>query len=350
MSFLPTSGRSGLDSFDVTPAVFLQLREQLADGRKLPFNENQLLIAFSRYLRDNKGKGVLKKVDPKEIKDLHKFAQSFVKKETQKLEDKFGKNSSQPTTHKQATAKQQKAEKFINDHGLKLLDDKQIPKGETANDKSSSLLTEKNLERTVDATELVSELFAVARAADPGIAVAAVLLSYTLLPNMSSMAIRGTHLLLDKFETRTSTSQEKDVVLHGLEVVTANIAPSHYSKELASVQTKERGNPQANPQHLERLEKIKGETEYTAKQEREKAETLASVDIMLASFYENLEMLALHSDDKRAIKQTHEKIAAAEMPVYSQASHNLMLDLRKGPKPPTDEIFGVRRTTHEENA
>lgn len=356
MSLKPTSGRSGLDQIDVTPAVFLQLRAQLTAGKNLPFNEPQLLIAFSRYLHNNKGRWTRSQI--KGTRELHKFAEKYVAQETHTLNKLVRPNNNQPQTAGQVSAKQKKAEKFIQDRGLKLLGEKDFPQG-TKQHGNNEILGKDTIKRGVDTTEIVTELFTIARTADPAIAVAAILLSRSLLPNFSSMAIDGTYVLLDKFENRAKTNQEKDIVLHGLEEVTAGLSPTLYSHDMLRLQEKEQQLPDAIPEHLKRFEKMRGaseiKAEQTAKEKRHEQEisqkdkkpatgksTAAHVSTLPVSTLDAYRENMMHMDVHSAAHSPTQKAVNTSSPFGGSWDH------RKGPKPPTDEIFGTRHDNEDE--
>lgn len=317
---IKVDGKSGLHEIEVTPAVFLQLHDQLESGKKLPFNQNQLLIAFSRYLRDTKGSWTREEI--KFTKDLYTFAEKYVEKNLEKLK-KLEKRSSASSS----SAPQRKAEKFLQQHGLVLADEKDLPLLAHADENAPASQRNKGLKRTLDGTELAMELMQIAKAADPGVAVAAVLITYTLFPNISSLAIDGTNLLIDKYERRTKTSQEKDNVLHGLEIITARLSPTQYNEPLTRIQEQELKDPHAaNPHRIARLENLKGRPEDTNE--------------FMSLFKGNEDMIVTgHKTLNDGASAIHNAIFKSDYAKLWGAPKGLSTDFSKGPKPPTAAIL-----------
>lgn len=196
-------GKTSASEVAFTPAVYLQafqiLKKAQANGSRAVhgLNENQLNAQFRLWLQDNKGlMGRGAKVD---TPTLTKMATGFLKSEGSKVKAVPAKESA-------SDVKAQFAE-----NGLDIHIEDIMPNAEMAYDEESEF----DPMDLMTPAEIATALLDYAHGAAPFAAVAA-----TLLANqMADVSMEATEALIEKYDSRAKTSEEKDICMLGMDAV-----------------------------------------------------------------------------------------------------------------------------------
>lgn len=337
-------GRSGLQDIELTPIVFLQLHAQLARGQNVAFNEQQLLLAFSAYLKKNKETIKQKNRNKKtqDNKNLVSFARDYVAFEN--AQNNQGKQDDQG----KASAAQKQATSLLQTQGMAPSGSK--PTAQNANNPLQGDMSLGDMALSgmaLDDTELSKQLLMLADRGGPGVSVAAILIVCQLIESIPEI-LNALKILFEKFKFRSKTSQEKNIVMHGLEIVTSDMNRHLFQKDLSDIRDMEQQSPDVDSEILHRMDTMMGDDEPQPSQQQH---TYASdFNGNTGSFTDNADdITAPPYQDAEPVYET--AFTAAEQHSFTAPSVHIpgtFHDLRKGPKPPTEEIFGAYKKDDED--
>jgi hypothetical protein len=208
------AGRTGRFDMPVTPVLYLQLLHSLKTGRTvtykgapLLYNLPQLQLAFSHYLRKNKGPW-----DPDEIRDLaglEKLAKNYIDKQQDKFEQQR-KKVQKPDQSAKTTEKKE----FLLLEKLGLAPEKDGPEKDLKMEKFSRAEKEDNDFRAALKGESVIEILSTI--GEPTTTVALGLLMIAL---QSELTDKICEVMLKCYQDHAKNPQEKEVILNALESV-----------------------------------------------------------------------------------------------------------------------------------
>ncbi len=216
-------GRRGLSEVKMNPAVFLHLAGQQARARQngtlnnLGFNENQLYIAFTKYLRDEQGQSRRgEKLDGDALKAIAKgFIRNASKKYQAKNPDR--KQDGPKQSLPQPSDAQKRAADMLRENGWDVEPD------ELPDDLQNDTETPGDPLEAMDRAEMAVEVLHVAQEFGPSIA-ALIAVAAIELHNSTEIRLQAGHLLADKYEDEAGSLESKENCLLGLGQVLAEEA------------------------------------------------------------------------------------------------------------------------------
>lgn len=225
------TGRTGLRDIDVTPLVYLQLRQLQKDGHEVTYNQSQLAIALRNHMRKNEGDWPQASI--KDDDALEEFAEDYVMKkrfELAELQNKPGPKS----------RKTLQLEKFLQEQGVP------IPNGLPKKLQVEALTSKDKIERNIRYAEkgvgmamLVDEGLDAATTAEPTAAVAAVLAVNALMPTSTTVSNKSSEVLFGTYESRAESRHERDICVKGLTSVMDESDKRAHTETIDRLQAKE---------------------------------------------------------------------------------------------------------------
>jgi hypothetical protein len=237
-------GRRSLSDVKMNPAVFLHLAGQHAKAKrngtpnKLGFNENQLFIAFTKYLRDEhdqKRRG--ERLDGDALKEI---AKGFIRNASKKYDQQ---NPNQKKA--KPTDKQKRAAETLRQNGWEMEED-ELPSGLQSDQDFGFGDPLEMMDHAETATELLSIARDLGPAVAAGIAVVAIKLN-----DSPETRLNASQLLIGKYDDETGTPESKEGCLLGIgEVMKETPEQKIMAPQLMELATKEE-NPVLQAQILQ---------------------------------------------------------------------------------------------------